>query len=195
MRSTTLFPLLLIALSGTVVPSRATKYDMELTSKGCTYEVSYDFETSCIADSLYAIFHHPKHVRTYLARASLDIEVIDSAGPWNRLAYTYKYYISRLVLTFSRDIVKDSQIVIFSLESCSSWGSEIIPRVVSATGRYTVHDSAGVRRVAYRQRTTLDRPLNRLYLYFIRRDTWRFLRDLERYAEDLPGGSPQAQPP
>ena len=154
----------------------------EIAWQGPSYHVTYSFMTACPADTLYAIFLDPLHVRRCMGRANLAITTLDSAASRNRLSYAYTYVVSKLHLTFDRRIDSACACVAFSLDSCRVTGSKLIPTVKSSRGHYKLVPEGDSMRVDYWQETTLDRDLNRLYIHFIRRDTRRVLRNQERYA-------------
>lgn len=176
--------LLLVALCGASSAGHGRK-QAELTWVDSTYEIQYSFTSGCPRDTLYEVFHKPAHMRRYLTDANLEIIVHDSSSASNDITYIYRYFISRLELRFMRRVEHDEHMVSFTLTSSASFGSAIIPKVQRVYGYYRVTSTKSGRKVDYYQKTTLDRDLNPLYIFFIRRDTEQFLFDLEEYLTAL----------
>ena len=155
--------------------------DFMITSEGPSYTVTTSFTTGCPPESLLMAFMKPEHIVSCMKRANLHIEVLDTAEFHNRIIYIYSYVISKLRLQFDRSLDTAGKRVNFTLEKSSTSGSSVVPRVVSSHGYYSVVVQGGRCLVDYRQKTTIDRDLNDFYLFFIRRDTRRVLRNQERY--------------
>ena len=173
-----LMPLLFLHAGAADEPSDEKLY---LVSQGPTYTVTYSFTTDCPPESLLQAFLQPVHIVACMKRANLRIEVIDSALLRNRIVYTYSYIISKLRLRFDRNADTAARRVSFTMESCSTSGSSLVPTVLSSRGYYAVTRLDDSCRVDYWQQTTIDRELIDFYLFFIRRDTRRVLRNQKRY--------------
>jgi|GEM_PF-3576755 len=177
MRLTSLFILMSCALCAAAddLPG------LVMTSTGPTYTVDYSFTTACAPETLYAVLHDYDQILKYLTKSNLTIEQLGAGPGWNRLRYTYDYLVHYLTLTFIRHRLPQDGRVVFSVEQCVS-SSRFIPTVRSLEGWYELAGEArGRTRVIYHQKTTLDRELNRFYMFFIRRDTKAFLVMLEEY--------------
>jgi hypothetical protein len=155
--------------------------ELELTSAGPTYTVTYSFWTDCAPDTLMQVFLDPVHVEACMRRGNLHMAVVDSTLLRNRIEYTYNYFIATLRLRFSRAADTLRNRMCFVLEACSTSGSTVVPSVRSSSGYYAVAPDSGGYRVDYWQQTTLDRNLTDFHLYFIRRDTRRVLHTQQRY--------------
>lgn len=158
--------------------------DFVFTWEGRDYDAAWQFGTTCPPETLLHVFFQPHHIRRCMERANLTIEVLDSGETRNRIAYTYAYLVSTLRLTFLRELDTAGRRVTFVMQACSVSGTNVVPTVVSSEGYYAIVDSAGAWRVRYWQKTVLDRDLNDLYMYFIRGDTRRVVRNQERYSRE-----------
>jgi len=160
---------------------KPTERDLHLDWQGPTYSVTYSFTTDCSPENLLQLFLQPEHVVACMKRANLHINVVDSAPFHNRIIYSYSYLISKLHLHFNRKADTTTQKVHFTMEACSTSGSSLVPSVRMSRGYYAIIPGGDSCRVDYWQETTLDRRLNDFYLFFIKRDTRRVLRNQERY--------------
>lgn len=149
-----------------------------------TYIVDYSFPTTMPDSQLIDIFFTYTRIVKYLNKINLTLRLIEEKKDYNKIEYTYSYIISRLILTFDRQVNQEERTVNFNV--CRSERSNrIIPRVHSITGYYKIVNDTKGRKVVYYQKTTLDRRFNKLYMIIISRATISFLDQLEEYINKM----------
>jgi hypothetical protein len=158
---------------------------IETEVRGSTYCVTFAFSSLLPVDSLLAVIHSPVHIRECSAGGNIDFELADSAALWNEVIYTYRYVIARVTVTVSRTLDTARKAVTYESMKCTSEGSGLVPAVLHVCGSYETTVRSDSVHVVYHQEVTLDRRLNALLLFFLRRDTRKFLQGLERYVHSL----------
>jgi len=154
----------------------------------------YDFKDSCFSlvykidipanlpeKDVLAILFNYNLVKDYSAKTNVKISLIEENENTNKILYEYNYQVAKLGVEMFRERFVDDKKVEFQMQKYNRT-AKIIPDVLSAGGSYQIID--GGKTLLYKQQTSMNKKINGIYTFFIKRDVQAYLKEIMNYLDE-----------
>lgn len=173
---------LFILLCATLLYANS-KITPELTVYDTSYGVEYSFETTLPDEKLYQIFFDYNHVKNYMNKTILTINLLEQHESTNQINFHYNYLIAHLDMQIQRTIDENDREVEFLMKKYYRSG-KILPNVQFTTGHYAIREVNGKKMIHYLQSAGMDKEIGPIYEKMIIRETRNYLKHLIAYVRE-----------
>lgn len=160
------------------------EYDFKDSSFSLVYRI--DIPENLPENEVLSILFKYDLVKEYSSKTNVEISLIEENETTNKLLYEYNYRIARLSMEMLREKITEEKLVKFQMQNYNRT-AKIIPDVLSAGGTYQIID--GGKTILYKQQTSMNKKINGIYTFFIKRDVQAYLKEImnfiDEYAEKM----------
>lgn len=154
--------------------------DTVIRCDDASYTVEYSFLTVCGESLLLNICYDYGHLVNFAVQKNLTIEKLAEGSDWYNVVYEYHYLFYRNSTTYTKQLLTDSNIVVFEMVDFSQ-NFGLFPEVIESRGHYKIEEDDGGHKVEYYQEVVLDREFTGFYRNHLIKRTKEFLSNFENY--------------